>query len=124
MISAAASGEQGRRPPCVRYEQRGVTAMKLLALLGAVRRSKSRRATNVDGFNGRPMLSPIPLSPKGDSPLRVIQMAPPILAEARQHCDRRASIITHGSFTRLFNSTNARPARRPSLVAAESSSSA
>jgi hypothetical protein len=32
--------------------------------------------------------------------------------------------FAHGSFARFFNSENARPARRPSLVAVESSSSA
>ena len=32
--------------------------------------------------------------------------------------------FAHGSFVRFFNSANARPARRPSLVAVESSSSA
>jgi hypothetical protein len=31
--------------------------------------------------------------------------------------------FAHGSFARFFNSANARPARRPSLVAVESSSS-
>jgi len=30
--------------------------------------------------------------------------------------------MAHGSFARFFNSANARPARRPSLVAVESSS--
>jgi hypothetical protein len=32
--------------------------------------------------------------------------------------------MTHGSFARFFNSASARPARRPTFVAAESSSSA
>src|SRR5712671_1173624 len=44
-----------------------------------------------------------------------------LIAKTRQHCGRRAFRITHGSFARLFNSANAWPARRPSLVAAESS---
>jgi hypothetical protein len=36
----------------------------------------------------------------------------------------RLDLFAHGSFARFFNSANARPARRPSLVAVESSSSA
>ena len=44
------------------------------------------------------------------------------------HGESAAGIIllrfSHGSFARFFNSANARPARRPSLVAVESSCSA
>ena len=36
----------------------------------------------------------------------------------------RLNLFAYGSFARFFNSANARPARRPSLVAVESSSSA
>ena len=37
-------------------------------------------------------------------------------------CNTSGAHVAHASFARFFNSANARPARRPSLVAVESSS--